>query len=129
MTDASAPVSAGSPGTPADLRDSGPLRQPPSGRGRSPLAVASAALAMFLAVLVLLTARLSAGHDPALGLATASIGHVSHRGHAVIRTTASGRVIEGAASEGAGAGTAGHSQTEAIVTRTSGGQVGGGSDD
>lgn len=128
-TDTCAPLSPGSSSTSGSPGERTPRRGRPGVATRSPLAVACAALASFLAVLVLLSARLSAGHDPALGAATASIGHVSHSGHAVVRTTASGRVIAGSSSPGAGAGTSSGSQAEAIITRTSGGQVDGGRDD
>lgn len=96
---------------------------------RSPLAVASTALAIFLAVLALLTARVSTGHDPALGANTASVVHVSHGGHTSVRTTASGRVIAGSPGEGAGTAAASSSPAGALVTRSSGSRLGGENDD
>ena len=107
-----------------------PSRERRSGRARrSPLAVASASLAVFLAVLALLTARVSTGHDPALGASTASVVQVSHGGHATVHTTASGRVVGGSPGEGARSTAAGSSAAGALVTRSSGIPVGGGHDD
>jgi hypothetical protein len=106
-----------------------PRQGRPGAATRSPLAVASAALAIFLAVLALLTARVSTGHDPALGASTASVVHVSRGGHATVRTTASGRVIGGSSGEGAGAGVASSSPAGALVTRSSGSQIAGEHDD
>ncbi len=96
---------------------------------RSPLAVATTALAIFLAVLALLTARVSTGHDPALGASTASVVQVSRGGHASVRTTASGRVIGGSPGEGAGTAAASSSPAGALVTRSSGTRLGGENDD
>jgi hypothetical protein len=62
---------------------------------RSPVGVLAVALATFLVVLALLTARVSSGHDPALAGSTASVVQVSRGGHSTLRTTASGRVLSG----------------------------------
>ncbi len=99
---------------------------------RDPLPVIAATAASFLVVLALLTARVVRGSDPALRASASSAVLASHRGHAVLRTTASGRVI-GAAAQGTGAeggahAPAAHAQST-IVTRTSGGFTGGGEQD
>ncbi len=94
---------------------------------RNPLSVIAPAAASFLAVLALLTARVVSGTDPSLHASAASSVVVSHRGHTVVRTTASGRVI-GVAKQGAGV-EGGGVQPATVVTRTSGGFAGGGERD
>lgn len=94
---------------------------------RNPLLVIAAAAASFLVVLALLTARVVSGTDPSLHASAASSVLVSHRGHVVLRTTASGRVL-GVARQGAGV-EGGGGQPATIVTRTSGGFAGGGERD
>lgn len=79
---------------------------------RSPLPVLAAALACFLVVLALLTARVLSGHDPALGAIASRAVVVSRSGHRVVRTTASGRAIAGSAVEAPSTGTG-------LVTRSS----------
>ncbi len=91
-------------------------------RRRSPLAVLNAALASFLVVLALLTARVVTGTDPSL-LASAQTQIVARHGHTVVRTTASGRRIVEAAPGAAGSRSA---STAALITHASGGV---GSDD
>jgi len=89
---------------------------------RNPFAAISTALASFLIVMVLLTARVVSGTDPALRASQSSAVVVSHSGRKVLRTTASGRVI------GTSGGQSGESSSEvggaranhAIVTRSSG---------
>ncbi len=102
------------------------------GRLRSLLAVGAATLASFLVVLTLLTARVITGTDPALHASASRTVLVTHGGHAVLRTTASGRVL-GSAAETSGASGAGGAPSgahhAAIVTRTSGGLAGTGARD
>ncbi len=93
-------------------------------RLRKPLPVIAAALASFVVVLVLLTARVVTGHDPALGTPSAAV--VAHGGHQVLRTTASGRAIAVGTQGTSGAAGA---QLAGIVTRTSGAPGSGGLDD
>ncbi len=94
---------------------------------RRPLPVIASALASFLVVLTLLTARVVTGSDPALHPGTSSAVVVSRHGHTVLRTTASGKVIsvgtQGAGAQGVGA------QPAPVVTRTSGGFAGAGEQD
>ena len=85
-------------------------------RRRSPFAVLSAALASFLVVLALLTARVVTGTDPSLR-ATAQTQLVARHGHTVIRTTASGKKIVETVS---GSGGASSKAPAGLVTRTSG---------
>jgi hypothetical protein len=86
------------------------------------MTVLTTALASFLAVLAMMTARVYNGTDPGLA-PTAAV--VSHKGQAVLRTTASGRVISSApASSGLMA-----SQKAPLVTHTSGSLAGGGRDE
>lgn len=87
---------------------------------RRALPVISAALACFLAVLAVLTARVTSGQDPTLR-ATASTALVSRGGRTVVRTTASGRVPSQMSS--ASAAQPGVAPTP-LVTRTSGGPAG-----
>lgn len=94
---------------------------------RNPLSVIAAATASFLAVLALLTARVVSGTDSSLHASAATSVVVSHRGHTVVRTTASGRVI-GVAKQGAGV-EGGGVQPATVVTRASGGFAGGGERD
>jgi len=94
---------------------------------RSPLTVLTAALASFLVVFVLLTARVVSGHDPALRASASRSALVSRGGHTILRTTASGRVL-GPASSATGALAAG-TQPVTVVTRTSGGLADGGERD
>lgn len=83
---------------------------------RSPVAAVSAALASFLVVLTLLTARVVTGTDPGLrGTAQAQV--VSKGGHVIVRTTASGRVIREAVGSPSPAG----AEAASVVTRSSGG--------
>jgi hypothetical protein len=99
------PPSAAGAGPPIRERTA-PRRAPkPRRRWRSLLAVLAGALACFLAILVLLTVRLTGGVNPATHAVAPVAGLVTHRGQSVLRTTASGRVIgveggEGAASAG-----------------------------
>ena len=85
-------------------------------RRRSPFAVLSAALASFLVVLALLTARVVTGTDPSLR-ATAQTQLVTRHGHTVIRTTASGKKIVETVSGNGGAST---KAPTGLATRTSG---------
>lgn len=94
---------------------------------RNPFAVATAALASFLVVLVLMTARLMSGHDPALHASTPAAALVARGGTATLRTTPSGRVIGPAAGETAAQ--TGNTQLAALVTRASGGAGAGARDD
>jgi len=95
---------------------------------RSPLTVLTAALASFLVVFVLLTARVVSGHDPALRASASRSALVSRGGHTILRTTASGRVLGPASSATGGAQAAG-TQPVTVVTRTSGGLADGGERD
>lgn len=97
----------------------------------NPLAVIVTAAASFLVVLVLLTARVMSGHDPAMRASAPSSVLVSHGGHTVaLRTTASGKVLGGAAQGAQGAGfEQGAAQPATIVTHTSGGLTSGGGRD
>ena len=83
----------------------------------SPFSVLSAALAIFLVVLALLTARVSSGHDPALAASAAGVAQVSRGAHATLRTTASGRVLSGP--PGAGGAEAVSPAAGRLVTRSS----------
>jgi hypothetical protein len=104
------------------MTDAGP-RTPvaPKRPRRRPIAVASASLASFLAVLTLLSAQLHAGHDPALGQAVAS--SAQHGGSQVVTRTSGGGAT---AAHGA---TAKHTGHATVTTRTSGGGGEGGEDD
>lgn len=92
-----------------------------SSRLARPMTVLSTAMASFLAVFVMLTARVYNGTDPGLQ-PTAAV--ISHGGHTVLKTTASGRVI---ASTSATPGAAGKAPAP-LVTHTSG-SIGGGNDE
>jgi|GEM_PF-6779596 len=94
---------------------------------RNPFAVISTALASFLVVMVLLTARVVTGADPALHANTPSAVVVSHNGRKVLRTTASGRVT--VVSTGPGKEIGGSPASHGIVTRSSGGYGAGGESD
>lgn len=99
---------------------------------RNPLSVIGATLASFLVVLALLTAKVTSGHEQALPVGSGnSSALVVKNGHKVLRTTASGRVIEPASSvAGAQAsGTQAGAHPAALVTHTSGAVGGGGQDD
>ncbi len=98
---------------------------------RSPLSVVGATLASFLVVLALLTAKVTSGHEQAQPLGGAGSALVVKNGHKVLRTTASGRVIEPASSvAGAQPGyVQAGAQPAALVTHTSGAVGGGGQDD
>ena len=97
---------------------------------RSPLSVVGATLASFLVVLALLTAKVTSGHEQAQPLGGAGSALVVKNGHKVLRTTASGRVIEPASSvAGAQPGNVAGAQPAALVTHTSGAVGGGGQDD
>lgn len=87
---------------------------------RSLLPVLMTALAGFLAVLAILSARTFTGTAGGLGQTAAVI---SHGGHTVLRTTASGRVIETPAPASAPAGGA-----PAAVSSEAGGAGGFGND-
>lgn len=89
---------------------------------RSPLAVLGATLACFLVVLALLTHQVLGGRQSLP--ATASSALVVHKGGKVLRTTASGRVLEEAPSS---ASSRPGEASGALLTRTSGGR--GGEDD
>ncbi len=102
-------------------------RAPASSLLRNPLSVFSAAAASFLVILALLTARVVQGSDRALRANASSPVLVSQRGHTVLRTTASGRVL-GGATQGPGVGSGG-AQPATFVTRTSGGVAGEGGRD
>lgn len=93
-----------------------PRTRAPRRRAGSPLAVVSAALASFLVVLALLTARVVSGTDPSLRPA-AQTQLVAHNGKTVIRTTASGRRIVESVPAGGKAATT----PAGLVSRTSGG--------
>ncbi|HST34646.1 MAG TPA: hypothetical protein VLJ80_14125 [Solirubrobacteraceae bacterium] len=98
---------------------------------RSPLSVVGATLASFLVVLALLTAKVTSGHEQALPAGGAGSALVVKNGHKVLRTTASGRVLE-PASNVAGvqaSNTQAGAQPAALVTHTSGAVNGGGQDD
>ena len=95
-----------------------PGRAPASSRLRGSLSVIAAAAASFLVILALLTARVVRGTDPALRASASSAVVVSGRGHTVLRTTASGRVLA-AATQAPSAG-AGRLQPATLVTRASG---------
>lgn len=97
---------------------------------RNPFAVISTALASFLIVMVLLTARVVSGTDPALRASQSSAVIVSHSGRKVLRTTASGRVIgaSGGQSGESGSEIGGARANHALVTRSSGYGQGGESD-
>jgi hypothetical protein len=95
---------------------------------RNPFAVISTAFASFLIVMVLLTARVMSGADPALRASAPNAVVVSHGGHKVLRTTASGRVI-GSSAGRSGGEVGGSPSNHAIVTRSSGGYAPGGEGD
>lgn len=78
--------------------------RPTASRARGPWRVISAAVAMFLVVFALMTARVVTGTDP--GLQTSAQTQVlAKSGKTVLRTTASGRVVREAAPQaGAKAG-------------------------
>ncbi len=95
---------------------------------RNPFAVISTTLASFLIVMVLLTARVVMGTDPALRAGSPSAVVISHRGHKVLRTTASGRVI-GPSGGQSGGEVSGSPANHTIVTRSSGGYAPGGEND
>jgi hypothetical protein len=97
---------------------------------RSPLSVLGATLASFLVVLALLTAKATSGQEQALPAGGADTALVVKNGHNVLRTTASGRVLEPASAAGVQASnTHAGSQPAALVTHTSGAVGGGGQDD
>ena len=98
----------------------GPSRGSARRSRRSPLAVAGASLAAFLAVLTLLAAQLHAGHDPALG---SSVAAVAQQGGKPVVTRTSGGGSATAPKAGAGS----HVSHHPITTRASGGE--GGEDD
>lgn len=87
-----------------------------------PLAVASASLATFLAVLTLLAAQMQAGRDPALGGGRTAVITTASGKQQVVTRTSGGAVVT---QTGPG-GKAGH---HAITTRTSGGGGEGEGDD
>jgi hypothetical protein len=93
----------------------------------NPLAVISAAAVSFLVVLTLLTGRVVSRSDPALRAGASNQVLALHRGHMVLRTTASGRVL-GGATPGTGVESGG-AQPAMVVTRTNGGPAGGGERD
>lgn len=94
----------------------------------NPFAVISTALTSFLIVMVLLTARVVSGSDPALHASTPNAVVVSHNGRKVLRTTASGRVIA-VSTAGPGKEIGGSPNGHGIVTRSSGGYAAGGESD
>jgi hypothetical protein len=97
---------------------------------RSPLTVVGATLASFLVVLALLTAKVTNGHEQSLPVGSAGSALVAKNGHKVLRTTASGRVLEPASSVAVTPGSAqSGAQPAALVTHTSGAVGGGGQDD
>jgi hypothetical protein len=98
---------------------------------RSPLSVLGATLASFLVVLALLTAKVTSGQEQALPAGGGGTALVVKNGQKVLRTTASGRVIEPASgAAGVQAGNAqGGARQAALVTHTSGALGGGGQDD
>jgi hypothetical protein len=111
----------------ADQRPSSRLAGRASARNL--FGVAAASLASFLVVLTLLSARLVSGRDPALNASASRPALLSTGIRQVVRTTASGRVIGGAAAaSGAGAASRG-SRPVTALTRTSGGIAGGGERD
>jgi hypothetical protein len=112
----------------ADPRSSSRLGRRTSARDL--LAVAAASLASFLVVLTLLTARVVSGRDPALNPGVSASALLSPAGRQVVRTTASGRVIGGAAAASSGSGAASRgTRPVTALTRTSGGIAGGGERD
>lgn len=75
----------------------------------NPLPIAAAAITAFLVTLALLTARLTAGHDPGLSATSKTskvVRSTSGQGGTVLRTTASGRTIAVPAGSTAAAGKA-----------------------
>lgn len=95
----------------------------------NPLPVVGAALATFLAIFVLLVARVATGTDPAIPQSpTAAVSTVRGGSAAALRTTASGASASAAAETAPAAG-GGSAQPAAITTRTSGGGRGEGGDD
>jgi hypothetical protein len=97
---------------------------------RSPLSVVGATLASFLVVLALLTAKVTSGHEQALPVGGGGSALVVKNGHKILRTTASGRVIEPASGVAVTSGsTQSGAQPAALVTHTSGAAGGGGQDD
>lgn len=95
---------------------------------RNPFTVLSTALAGFLIVMVLLTARVVSGADPALHAGAPNAAVVSHRGRQVLRTTASGRVISVSTGQ-SGKEIGGSAANHGIVTRSSGGYAAAGEND
>ncbi len=97
----------------------------PSGRSsrilRSPMTVLTTTLAGFLAIFVMMTARVYNGTDPGLQ-PTAAV--ISKSGKTVLKTTASGRVIASTSTAPATAGKA----PAPVVTHASG-SIGGGHDE
>jgi hypothetical protein len=95
---------------------------------RSALGVISAALATFLVVLAVLTARISTGHDPALAGSSAALAQALRGARATVRTSASGRVLGG--QSGLPAGETAQAPASPLVTRSSGAPgTSGGADD
>jgi len=88
---------------------------------RSPMTVLTTTLAGFMAIFVMMTARVYNGTDPGLQ-PTAAV--ISHSGKTVLKTTASGKVI---ASASATPGAASKKRAP-LVTHTSG-SIGGGHDE
>ena len=81
---------------PSPIAPARPSAKRPVSRRHGPWPVLSAALAMFLVVLALMSARVVVGADP--GLRTATQARVlTKSGHTVLRTTPSGRVVREAA--------------------------------
>jgi len=95
----------------------------------SPFTVMVSAIASFLVVLVLLTARVSTGHDPALSASASSSLVIPRGGSSSIRTTASGRTITVRASGEAAPAVQAPTRTGGLVTRTSGASRPGGERD
>jgi hypothetical protein len=79
-----------------------------------------------LIVLALLTARVTSGRDPALLAGGATVVQTSRGGHAVLRTTPSGRVLAGPP---AGGGNEPRSAHSPLVSHSSGALSGGEHDD
>jgi len=86
------------------------------------MTVLATALAAFLAVLVMLNARVYSGGVPSLRQAAAV---VSHRGRVVLTTTASGRIIESRPATA----TAATATQAPLVTAASGSLTGAGGDE
>lgn len=85
---------------------------------RNPMSVIAPALACFLVVLALLSARVMSGREQALSPSSPGVALVSRGGHTILRTTASGRVLGPQA--GVPAAQAGATRLATLVTRTSG---------